>query len=176
VLDGVPITSIHRTLLDYAEVASRQQVRLAVEAAERLNVFDLLAMNELLGRSPGRRGLKVLKELLAELTGPAPWTQSELERQFLALIRTAGLPEPEANVLVGGELVDFYWPGHPPLVVELDGYQFHRSRAQFEKDRRRDAKLQLLGCRVVRITQRRLKEEPEQVIRELTRLLYGAAA
>jgi very-short-patch-repair endonuclease len=63
----------------------------------------------------------------------------------------------------------------PWTLSELDGYRFHKSRSQFENDRRRDAKLQAIGYRVVRITQRRLEEEPEQVIRELLLLLSAAA-
>lgn len=173
--DGVPITSVPRTILDYAEVAARQKVRLAIEAGERMDLLDHAELETLINVSPGRHGINVIRGLLAEMRGPAPWTLSELERRFLALIRDAGLPEPQANVLVGGELVDFYWPG-PKLVVEIDGYRFHKSREQFEKDRRRDAKLQLLGIRVVRLTQRRLELEPEEVIRELLELLRDDAA
>jgi very-short-patch-repair endonuclease len=153
----------------------QQQLRLAIEAAERADLFDLHAMERVLVRSPGRRGCKPMKDVLAQMTGRAPWTRSELERRFLALIRAAGLPEPRANVLVAGELVDFAWLGGRPLIVELDGYRFHKSRSQFEKDRRRDAKLQAVGCRVVRLTQQRLEDEPDQVIRELLLLLGDAA-
>jgi very-short-patch-repair endonuclease len=56
-------------------------------------------------------------------------------------------------------------------VVELDGYAFHSSRAAFERDRARDAQLQLAGYRVVRVTDRRLTREPEALVRELESLL-----
>ncbi|MBV8989023.1 MAG: DUF559 domain-containing protein [Solirubrobacterales bacterium] len=174
-LDGIPITSIHRTLLDYAELGRRQQLRLAIEAADRKDLFDLKRIEEVCSRSRGRRGLKPLKAVLAEIRGPTPWTRSELERRALALLREGGVREPQVNVLVAGELVDLYWPGTPPLVVELDGWEFHKSRQQFEQDRRRDAKLQVLGCRVLRITQWRLEHEPTELLSDLIRLLPAEA-
>ena len=168
--DGIPVTSVHRTLLDYAEVARRQQLRLAIEAADRRELFDLRAMDACLARNPGRHGQKPLKATLAELRGPAPWTRSELERRFLALIREAGLPEPQVNVLVAGELVDCFWPEHG-VVVELDSWEFHKGRVQFENDRARDIKLQLAGCRVFRVTQPRIEFEPRKLLADLVAML-----
>ena len=104
------------------------------------------------------------------MQGPAPWTQSELEDRFLALIRDAGLPEPQCNVLVEGELVDAVWRDQK-LIVEIDGYGYHRSREQFEADRRRDAKLQVAGYRVIRLTQRRIDTEPGAVAALIRALL-----
>ena len=69
-------------------------------------------------------------------------------------------------MLVEGELVDALWR-HERVIVELDGFAFHRSRAQFEADRRRDAKLTVAGYRVLRITQQRLQHEPEAVLDDL---------
>lgn len=171
VCDGIPITSVHRTVLDYADVAHRQQLRLAIDEAERRGLFDLRAIEDLLERTPGRHGTKQLRETLDGITGPAPWTRSELERRFLALIREARLPEPQANVLLAGELVDICWPGDPPLVVELDGYGFHKSRTQFNQDRRRDTKPLVAGVRVIRVTQARIEQEPAELIRDLLALL-----
>lgn len=175
-LDGIPVTSLHQTLLDYAEVAHRQQLCLAIEAADRRELFDLRQLTELCARSNGRRGLKQLKAVLAEIQGPTPWTRSELERQALALLREHGVPEPQANVVIAGELVDLYWPGTQPLVIELDGWEFHKSREQFEKDRRRDAKLQLLGCRVLRITQQRIERERPELLSDVIQMLPAEAA
>jgi len=173
-VDGIPVTSLHRTLLDYAEVARYQQLRLALDAAERLDLLDAHKLQRLYERARGRHGLKPLKAAVAELCGPAPWTQSELERTFHALIREWGLPEPQANVLVEGFLVDFWWPG-PRLVVELDGYRFHKARGKFETDRVRDTKLQLAGCMTIRVTQARIQNEPDELRNDLIRGLARRA-
>ncbi|MFZ0040023.1 MAG: hypothetical protein WAK93_01850, partial [Solirubrobacteraceae bacterium] len=120
VIDAIPVTSLNRTLLDQAQELSAQRLRSTLEAAQRRDLLDIGALKDLIARSAGHRGVKPLKAALAELGDEAPWTQSELETRFLELVRAAGLPEPSANVLVHGVLVDFYWPEHG-LVVEIDG-------------------------------------------------------
>ena len=80
------------------------------------------------------------------------------------------MPAPQCNVLVEGELVDAVWP-HARLIVELDSWGFHRGRAQFESDRRRDARLLVASYRSTRLTQRRLAEDRKMVIQELWALL-----
>jgi very-short-patch-repair endonuclease len=57
-------------------------------------------------------------------------------------------------------------------VVEVDGYEFHKTREQFEKDRRRDAKLQTaLDCRVLRVVKRRVENEPSELISDVIVLM-----
>lgn len=172
-VEGIPVTSIPRTLLDYAEVARPQQLRHAIEAAERTNRLDGNALQRLIARSTGRRGLKPLRAAIDASKGSAPWTQSELERAFLALVRDAEIAEPAANVLVAGVLVDLVWLPQR-LVAEVDSYGFHRTRARFEEDRRRGAGLLVAGYRVLRVTQRRIEQEPRRVISELRALLAAA--
>jgi len=170
--DGIPATTVSRTLLDLAEVCHQSALRRACERAERLRLFDLRELEELCRRSRGRRGLRPLRELLASLTEAAPPTRSELERTFLGHCRAAGLPAPAVNVRVAGLEVDCLWLGQR-LVVELDGYAFHGDRAAFERDRIRDATLQLAGFRVLRVTYRRLGCEPEAVMGSVRALLAG---
>ncbi len=173
-LDGIPVTSVARTMLDYAEDARAPQLRSALEAAERLDLLTNEALDGLFARSPGRRGRKSLTRALAQMRGrTVPWTQSELERHFLELIREAALPEPQANVYVGGVLVDFFWPAQR-LVVEVDGYNFHKTRRSFEDDRRKDAKLQLAGCRVLRVTEARIARGPRAMLRDVRALLNAS--
>lgn len=175
VVDGIAVASVHRTLLDYAEVARFQQLRLALDAADRRDLLDGRQLNQLYDRSSGRHALKSLKAAVAELRGPAPWTQSELERRMLALIRARGLPAPQANVYVEGFLVDLWWP-EARLAVEIDGYEFHKDRRKFESDRLQDAKLQLAGCITIRVTQARLQNDPEGLINDIERALNAGRA
>jgi uncharacterized protein DUF559/putative AbiEi antitoxin of type IV toxin-antitoxin system len=80
------------------------------------------------------------------------------------------LPQPQINVTVCGYVVDFLWEDRK-LIVEADCYEFHRDRATFESDRKRDIQLRLHGYTVIRLTHRRLKEEPAVVAKELQALL-----
>jgi very-short-patch-repair endonuclease len=67
--------------------------------------------------------------------------------------------------------VDAFWPDQR-VMVESDGWSFHHHRAAFERDRARDAAMQVAGYRVIRLTHRRLENEPEKVAAELRRLLH----
>jgi very-short-patch-repair endonuclease len=101
-------------------------------------------------------------------------TRSDLERDFLRLCRRHGLPEPLVNVRLGAWRVDFLWRG-PRLVVETDGYRYHRGEAAFEDDHARDLGLRGIGFQVVRLTGRQLAEDPERVAATLRAELATAA-
>ncbi len=75
------------------------------------------------------------------------------------------MPEPQTNVLVEGFLVDMFWP-EARLVVEIDSYGFHRLRGEFNSDRYRDAKLQLTGYFILRVTEERMND-PEELLSDL---------
>src|SRR5207247_1611571 len=153
---------VARTLLDLAEVVRPRDVERAFEEAERLRLLDMRTIANLRARSHGRHGLALLDALLAEARPPPADTRLELERRFFDLIKDADLPPPATNVLVEDFLVDAVWPKQR-LVVELDSRAFHDTRPAFERDRARDAKLQVAGYRVLRITWRRLQKEPAAI-------------
>jgi predicted transcriptional regulator of viral defense system len=170
VRDRLPVTSVARTLLDLAEVVQARQLERSFEEAERLHLLDLAAILRLRDRSPGRRGLRALDALLSDHRTPPPETRSELEQRFVEFCREVGLPSPANNVSLAGFEVDAFWPG-TRLVVELDGYAFHRTRGAFERDRARDTALQVAGYRILRVTSRRLVEEPVAVADAIRSLL-----
>jgi predicted transcriptional regulator of viral defense system len=167
--DGIPVTTVSRTLLDLAEVLPLTRLERAVEEADRLQLLRIRDVERLLERSHGRHALKPMRAVLEAYRLP-DHTRSELERAFLELVGDAGLPAPATNVLVAGVEVDAAWIDRK-VVVELDGFAYHRTRRAFERDRERDSALQIAGFRVVRITWRRLTGDPAGVVRDLRRLL-----
>jgi hypothetical protein len=171
--DGIPVTSVARTLLDLAEFVPARLLERALEQAERLELFDLGAIERLIARSHGRHGLRALATALDAYRDPPPLTRSELERRFLDLCAKAGLPLPSLNACIAGIEVDAVWH-EERLIVELDGHNYHRTRLAFERDRQRDATLQIAGYRVVRFTYRRLVNEPGAVIETIRSLLDAA--
>lgn len=175
VIDAIPVTSLARTLLDLGEVSSSTRHRRAYERAERLELLDTRAIDRLLERSNGRRGVGALRKLLDYDPTAAARAESELERLFLDLLGARDLPTPQVNVLVEGFLVDAYWPA-ARLVVELDSYEHHRDRETFERDRLKQAKLRLAGCEVVAVTYRQVVDRPAWVAGVVRRLLSRAAA
>jgi hypothetical protein len=181
--DGIPCTSVARTLLDLAEVVDRRGLERAIEQAEIQRVFDLRAVEDVLARAHGRqggrrRGAALLRAVLADLGEPT-LTASELEERFLAICRDAGLPTPEVNAWLDIDdepaiKADFLWR-RERLVVETDGFGSHGTRQAFERDRRRDQRLRLAGYAPVRFTRRQIVREPERVGRTTAALCAGLA-
>ncbi len=101
-------------------------------------------------------------------------TRSDLERDFLALCRHAGLPPPQVNVSVGRWTVDFLWSAHR-LAVETDSYRYHRGGIAFEGDRARDLELRRRGFEVRRFSELQVREEGAQVAADLRDALASAS-
>jgi very-short-patch-repair endonuclease len=172
-LHGIPVTSPTRTLLDLAEAAPDRELERALDEAIVQKLTTPATLVAVVQHAEGRQGAPRLRSLL-ERGDPPSLTRSEAEERFLALVRQAGLAQPEVNVRLLNHAVDFLWP-RQRLVVEIDGYRFHSSRSAFERDRRRDAELGAAGFRVVRVTWRQLVDEPYSVIACLSQALCVAA-
>ncbi len=166
--EGIPVTAIPRTLLDFAAI-DPHYLSQALDNAHRLGLLDLIALDELISRSKGFRGVARLRTAL-EIHSPTVFTRSGLERRFLALVRRAGLPLPSMNLYVEGHELDAYWPTHR-FAVELDTYDYHGSPTAFEADRVRQENLKLAGIEMIRITGIRMDREPSSIARRLHRLL-----
>ncbi len=166
---GIPTTSVSRTLLDLAGTARPSELERALAQAERLQLYDHRAIQATIASANGHRGTRVL----AQATTRKPkWTRNDWEAEFLALIRQAGLPEPETNEPFhapdhGHCQPDYHWPQHR-VIVELDGFESHGTRAAFRADRAKDAALTASGQRVLRFTK---NDEPTLAIKRVRALL-----
>jgi hypothetical protein len=167
-LEGIPVTAIPRTLLDFAAV-DPHYLGFALDNGHRLGLIDLPAVDALIARSRGFRGVARLRTAMEIHRGPA-FTRSGLERRFLELVRRSGLPTPSSNSFVEGYELDAYWPAER-FAVELDTYDYHGSPRAFEQDRIRQENLKLAGIEIVRVTGNRLDREPRRVMHRLEQLL-----
>lgn len=167
--EGIPVTTVARTLFDLAEAVPYEDLKKTAEAADRRNLLRLRELERVCENGHGRRALRPVRQLLVELGAPAEG-RSPLEIRFAEFLRRRGMPAPAQNVLVLDHEVDALWPA-AKLVVELDSWEHHGHRAAFERDRARDPKLLLAGYRTIRVTHRRLSDEPEQLAAELRALL-----
>jgi hypothetical protein len=177
-VDGIPCTTVARTLVDLGDVVDRRGVERAVDQAEVLQMFDLRAVEAALARAGPRRGAGVLRAVLEDYEGPT-LTDRELEERFLALCKTASLPSPAVNAWVtldGGVAykADFLWRTEK-LIAETDGRDVHTTRRAFEHDRLRDQRLTLAGFTVVRFTWRQVRRDPRRVSGALQGLLARLA-
>jgi predicted transcriptional regulator of viral defense system len=170
VIDGIPVTTVARTLLDLADDLDLQALRRAITEAEYRNLFDLTALNAVVELNPGRR-TKKLRTAVTE--GSLHRTRSPLEDRFLRFKDRYGVEEPESGVWIEGYEVDFVWT-RVGLVVELDGIAAHGIREAVRRDRKRDRVLWRAGFRTMRLTGDALDAE-EEVLADLVQAGVRAA-
>jgi very-short-patch-repair endonuclease len=172
--DGIPVTSLARTILDLAVDSRPRTVSRFIRLADDDKNFDLRAMEDLLDRTKGHRGQAKVRAALEIYDETPVFTRSDLERRFLEVVREAGLPAPSMNCFVAGYEIDAYWADHR-FGVELDVFGTHGSRLSFEEDRERDDELLLAGIETTRVTGPRLAREPEAVTESVRRHLARRA-
>jgi len=154
--DGMPVTTVPRTVLDLAAASSTDEVEVAIRQVEFLRLYDRLSLWDLVERYPRRRGVARVRAALIRIEAlPAGRVRSPLETRFLPFLRRHRLPRPRLNdwIIVGERRyqVDCHWPG-TGQIVELDSWQAHGSRTAFRDDRTRDRVLRTFGYEVTRIS------------------------
>ena len=169
---GIPVTTVARTLLDLAGVVPADHLRKALDRAERAGISDLAEIEDVLARARGKKGARALRA--AVRAWKPRYTKSGLEDLLGELVEKAGLPKPQTNVLVDGETeeheVDAYWPA-ARLAVQVDGFQFHRTRRDKEHDAASDGDLELSGIQVLRLTEDDLTRRWPSSLRRIERRL-----
>ncbi len=163
---GLTVAAPHQALVDFAGDATRDLLRLALANADYQGILDLNAIDAVTGR--GITGSAAIRDALRHHRPELAHTRSELEQLLLTLCERHDLPIPAFNVTVEGWLVDAVWP-RAHVVVELDGLDGHRTRAQLERDHQRDFELRQAGYIVLRYTWRQLTDAPALVAREIAR-------
>jgi hypothetical protein len=144
VRDGIPVTTLYRTIDDVSRGLAPSSLKAAVGRAERFFAADLA---ELYAATTARR----LKDVLASYVAGRGLTDSELEARFYEIADGTSIGSPERQRRQPGGRVDFVWPALN-LVVEVDGYGTHRGRVAFHEDRRRDRANWRAGLTTLRFT------------------------
>jgi predicted transcriptional regulator of viral defense system/very-short-patch-repair endonuclease len=168
--DGIPVTSLARTILDLAVDSRPRTVGRFIRQADDDKNFDLRAMEDLLDRTKGHRGQAKVRAALEIYDETPAFTRSDLEKRFHEVVIAARLPAPSMNCFVAGFEIDAYW-AEARFGVELDIFGTHGSRLSFEEDRERDDELLLAGIETTRVTGPRLAREPNAVIESVRRHL-----
>jgi very-short-patch-repair endonuclease len=168
--DGIPVTTVPRTLFDLAAVLTPRQLERTLGEAEVLRLWDELSLLDLLQRYPRRHGSRTVRAVLDLREAGATITRSELEVLFLEFVDRTGLRRPETNQEIEGFEVDCVWRAER-AVVELDARSTHATIAAFERDRERDRVLLAAGWRTVRVTWKQLQFAADRLEADLRRLL-----
>ncbi|HWF49563.1 MAG TPA: type IV toxin-antitoxin system AbiEi family antitoxin domain-containing protein [Solirubrobacteraceae bacterium] len=182
-VDGIPCTSVARTVLDLAAMVPRRLVERAIDQSDDLQIFDLRAFDDVLDRNPSLRGAAIVRSVLDEYQRAeshfSTLTESDLEEGFFAICDAAGFPRPEVQqyiTLPNGEAIraDFLWRDLR-VVVETDGRLGHKTAYARDRDARRDLLLTEAGCYPVRLTWRMVFITPAETARTFGNVLARAA-
>lgn len=166
---GIRVTSPARTVVEIAPRLTDKALTRAINDLRLERVLRMADLEEVVIRLPRHPGARRVRAFTENPTGP---TRSEFEDAFAAFIDAHGLPRAEFSARVAGYEVDVLFPAQK-VIVELDGWAFHRTRASFERDRERDATTLAAGYRTVRITWERLQNQSRREAERIRRILYG---
>ncbi len=156
----IPLTTPVRTFLDLTTVAGPKTVERAINEADKLEVIDADSLRKALEDRPGEPGVRPLRGILDEHTFRL--SDDELERLFRPLAAAAGLSTPLTKVMVDKFEVDFFWP-ELGLVVETDGWRYHRTPSAQSRDALRFQRHVASGLTPLRFSHYQVKYEPRHV-------------
>jgi hypothetical protein len=163
---NIPLTQPVRTLIDLATVVGPKTLERAVNEADKRDRIDPESLRKALERYAGQPGVRALRTLLDRHTFRL--SDTELEVLFRPIAAAAGLPVPLTKEMVNGFEVDFFWPDLG-LVVETDGWRYHRTPATQSRDALRDQTHTASGLTPLRFSHHQVKYEPTRVRAVLAR-------
>jgi very-short-patch-repair endonuclease len=163
------LTGPPRTILDLAASYDEPDLEHLVAEAQYRKLARETELRAQLGRNLSKRGAPALKAVL-DLPGGPQRTRSPAEREMLARLRRAGITGYQCNVRIHGYEVDLLWHDRS-FAVEIDGYDGHSGRVAFERDHLKLATLNAHGIRVMPITGRQIRRDPDGVLERLLRAL-----
>jgi very-short-patch-repair endonuclease len=163
-LGGIPVTSPVRTLLDFATLEPPNKVERAVNEADKADVTDPDALRKALDSYAGEPGVRKLRRVLDQHTFRL--SDQELELLFRPLAASAGIPVELTKVILNDFEVDFFWPSLG-LVVETDGWRYHRTPSAQTRDALRFQLHTASGLTPIRFSHWQVKHEPRHVKRIL---------
>jgi very-short-patch-repair endonuclease len=163
IVNCIPLASPARTIVDLAADCDEQELERALDSALRQRLVTLTRMRWQLQQAGRKRGIRLLARMVAQRQKFGV-PQSELERDFLRLVKFSRLEMPFSQYPIAGVgKVDFAYPNER-LAIETDGYEWHFDRGTFQDDRARDQEAQRLGWVVLRFTKDHIRERPDYLI------------
>jgi very-short-patch-repair endonuclease len=176
-VDAIPCTSVARTVLDLPAVAPAGLVAQALDHACRRwpGMLDTITQRHLELARRGRKGTRLLAEMLDERHGRGRFTDSGFETATLRLVRSIGLPEPVLQHQVRqGDFVayiDLAWPDIR-WALECDSLAYHSGKRAHEWDRARRRQLKRLGWDTVEVTYDQVTKQARRTGEELRELYH----
>jgi very-short-patch-repair endonuclease len=160
--EGLWMSTPARAVLELAATATESELARAIDEGLARRMFTPAELRRVLARNRPCRGAARLAAILGDETATAV-SRSRTEKRLLRGLRDARLPLPETNVPFGRFEADFLWR-RERLVVEVDGYTFHRGPAAFKRDREKDLAFRGAGLDVLRFTGDHVEQQLTMVL------------
>lgn len=175
---NLPVTTVHRTLVDVGSVTDLNEVELALECALRRRITSVPRLYRRLAALPRHRGSGALHEVLRRRAAGNPATESALETRFVQFVRRHGLPAPDRQLRISDDRgfigrVDFYY-SDARVIVEVQSRRHHLNPTAWERDLRRSNAMTSNGHRVLHATAEQLRAGAD-LAAEIARLVGGFA-
>lgn len=167
---GIRMTSPVRTIINLAERESPKTLDTAIRRGVANEILDIAALTRAVERCRGRKGIRKLRKVIAQWDPGTLRARSGLELTMPELCRNQGIPPPLINDFRCGYEVDFQWKGSD-VIVESDGYAYHRSRADLHRDYRKMLDLTAAGLTVCRVDEEMIQDEAAGFGAKLRKLL-----
>jgi hypothetical protein len=181
-VDGIPVTTPIRTVIDLGAVVGEADVLRALDDAVRRKLTSVAAIEEALERwGNRRRGSGVVRRAARRRqVGAVP--ESTLETEFEQLVHRSGLPTPSRQWVVRdyqGEFVarlDFAYPA-ARLAIEIQSVRFHAGPDEWRAWIERENALVALNWRVLQATARDIRARPDHLVDRIRQaLVLGPAS
>jgi len=181
VVDGIPVTTIERTLVDLGAVCTRNVVERALEAAlrEELTTLDDVRNTMMRLAQRGRRGVGILRSILDEYDADRKLTESDREKMMLQAFRKHGLPDPLPQYVIrhNGRFIARVDAALPEFKIafEYESYLWHTGKTALVRDTRRRNKLLAVGWPTIGVTAADLRSGGELVCSQIFAVIRRAS-
>jgi very-short-patch-repair endonuclease len=170
IVDGIPCTAATRTIIDLAASLEDEALETAFQSARRMGLTSVkrLARSAAALGGQGRAGSAAIRRLVANQDERA--LASRLEVRCERLLRSSRLPRPARQHPVARFHLDFAWVSLM-TAVECDGFDWHGSRMQWKRDRRRVAAIEALGWQILFVTWDDVTKHREETLQRIEHAL-----
>ncbi|WP_419222647.1 endonuclease domain-containing protein [Gordonia sp. CPCC 206044] len=161
--DGLQVTAPALTVLDAALTLDAK----IVDDALLRGIVTPPQLLEAYTRYAHRRGASGTRRLLDAITSGA---RSEAERLAVRVLQEGSITGWRANVAVGTHLADFVFE-FARVIVEIDGFAFHRDAETFQRDRTKRNAWIADGWTVLNFTWHDLADRPTETCTHIRAVL-----
>lgn len=175
VLEGIPITSPERTLMQIAAFLPERTLHKAARSVVRKGLSTVEKLDESIGTYGGRgvAGTRAMRRVVRWVADDRSGSVPEIDLRHIVMDAPVPNPIQQLRVELPGTenaYPDFAWEDRM-RIVEVDGFEAHGTPEQLEHDLWRQNQLMELGWEIRRFTPSQIRDRPEEVRAQIVRFV-----